>query len=276
MGHTPAVGTKDAIGCAMADSTDQKFVELIETVAKELIATEHDPTGSFIRTPLVYPSGSLVVVRVHRAADTRFFVSDWGLGYQEAELSGSAPFYTRHANAIATKAGVGFDNRAFFVMEASREQLAGAVVTIANCSQEATIRAGDSLAEKTFEDSKERLYERLIHVFHKEARASPKVVVKNAKIIGQSSTEWQIAAIVHLPGVRPTIFEPVTKHHNSVASAAMKFNDIARLGRDAPARVAMVHNKKEFGTLLGVLSQAANVVDDNATDATIDKLARAA
>ena len=260
----------------MADSRDKKFSELIETVARELVATEHDASGSFIRTPLTYPSGSLVVVRVHRADDKRFFVSDWGLGQQEAELSGSASFYTRHANAIAAKAGVGFDNQAFFVMEASRDQLAGAVVTIANCSQEATIRAADSLAEKTFEDSKERLYERLVHVFHKEARASPKVVMKNAKMVGQSSTEWQVATIVRLPGTRPTIFEPVTKHHNSVASATMKFNDIARLGKDAPARVAIVHNKKDFGTLLGVLSQSANVVDEDAPDATIDKLARAA
>ncbi len=260
----------------MAESRERKFADLVETVAKELIATEHDPSGSFIRTPLSYPSGSLVVVRLHRADDKRFFVSDWGLGYHEAELTGSFPFYTRHANAIAAKAGVGFDNQAFFVMEASREQLAGAIVTIANCSQEATLRASDSLAEKTFEDSKERLYERLVSVFRKEASAGRRVVAKNVKIIGQSATEWPIATIVRLPGARPTIFEPVTKHHHSVASATMKFNDIARLGTDAPARVAMVHNKKEFGTLLGVLSQSANVIDDDVTDSTIDKLARAA
>jgi hypothetical protein len=102
------------------------------------------------------------------------------------------------------------------------------------------------------------------------------VVAKNVKIVGQSSTEWPFATIVRLPGTRPTIFEPVTKHHHSVASASMKFNDIARLGTDAPARVAVVHNKKEFGTLLGVLSQAASVVDDDVPDETIHRLAEAA
>jgi hypothetical protein len=261
----------------MADSRDKKFSELIETVAKELIATEHDKNGSFIRTPLTYPSGSLVVIRVHRADDKRFFVSDWGLGYQEADLTGSAIFYARHANPIAAKAGVNFDNQAFFVMEASREQLAGAVVTIANCSQEATIRAADSLAEKTFEDSKERLYERLVSVFRKEMSLSTRVVAKNIKVVGQSTTEWPIATIVRLPGfARATIFEPVTKHHHSVASASMKFNDIARLGQEAPARVAMVQNKNEFGTLLGVLSQAANVVDEGVPDTIIERLAKAA
>jgi hypothetical protein len=255
---------------------DRKFIELIDAVAKQLVATEHDDSGSFIRTPLTYPSGALVVVRVH-GTDDRFFVSDWGLGYQEADLNGSASFYTRHARTIAEKAGVGFDNQAFFVMEASREQLVGAVVTIANCSQEAAVRALDSLAEKTFEDSKERLYERLVSVFQKKVGTSQRVVTKNVRIIGQSSTEWPIATIVKLPGsTKATIFEPVTKHHHSVASATMKFNDIARLGNDAPARVAMVHNKKEFGTLLGVLSQAASVVDDDVPDATIERLASAA
>jgi hypothetical protein len=261
----------------MPDSRDRKFSELIDAVAKELVATEHDTAGSFIRTPLTYPSGALVVVRVHRADDERFFVSDWGLGYQEADLTGSAAFYTRHANPIAQKAGVGFDNQSFFVMEALRGQLAGAIVTIANCSQEATIRAADSLAEKTFEDSKERLYERLIAVFEPKTRPSTRIVSKNVKIVGQSMTEWQVATLVRLPGfARPTIFEPVTRHHHSVASASMKFSDIARLGNEAPARVAMVHNKKEFGTLLNVLSQAANVIDEDVPDTTIERLAKAA
>src|SRR5262245_4308689 len=260
----------------MANSKDKKFVDLVDAVARALVATDHDVNGSFIRTPLAYPSGSLVVVRVDQADDNRLFVSDLGLGYQEADLAGAASFYTRHARTIAEKAGVGFDNQAFFVMEAARDQLAGAVVTIANCSQEATVRAADSLAEKTFEDSKERLYERLVAVFQKKTPTS-RVVTKNAKIVGQSSTEWQIATLVRPPGaVRPTIFEPVTKHHLSVASAAMKFSDIARLGADAPGRVAMVHDKKEFGTLLGVLSQSANVVDDDVPDSTIERLAMAA
>lgn len=261
----------------MADSRDRKFSELIETVARELVATEHDKSGSFIRTPLVYPSGGMVVVRVHRADDNRFFVSDWGLGYQESDLVGAGSFYSRHAKTIAEKAGVGFDNQAFFVMEAARDQLAGAVVTIANCSQEATMRAADALAEKTFEDSKERLYERLVSVFQKKVGPSTRIVQKNIKIVGQSATEWPVATLVRLPGSsRSTIFEPVTKHHHSVASASMKFNDIARLGKDAPARVAMVHNKKEFGTLLGVLSQSANVIDEDVPDDTIERLAKAA
>lgn len=260
----------------VTESKGAKFSELIEAVARQLVAIEHDPSGAFIRTPLLYPSGSTVVVRVAQG-DGRYFVSDWGLGYQEADMQGAALFYMRHARPIADAAGVGFDNQAFFIMEASREQLAGAIVTIANCSQEATMQAAYALAEKTFEDSKERLYERLVKVFSKVATPSAKVVSKNARVIGHSATEWQIATIVRLPGAHTqTIFEPVTRHHNSVAHAAMKFHDIALLGKDAPARVAVVHKKQEFGTYLQVLAQSASVIDDDVPDSTIFKLAKAA
>lgn len=260
----------------MAAVETEKFSSLIDQVARDLVATEHHVGGSFIRIPLLYPSGATVVVRVE-AGDGRYFVSDWGLGYQETDLYGAATFYARHARTIAEKSGVGFDNQSFFVTEASREQLAGAVVTIGNCSQEAAMRAADSLAEKTFEDSKDRLYERLVGIFAAKANVRSKIVTKNVKFIGYSTTEWPIATLVRPEGShRQIIFEPVTKHHNSVASATMKFHDIALLGKEAPARVAVVHNKKDLGTYLGVLSQAAEVIEDDVSDASIIKLAKAA
>jgi hypothetical protein len=246
-----------------------KFREIIEAVARELVATDHRASGSYIRTPLMYPGGTTVVVRIEEG-DNRFFVSDIGLGHQEAELMGADSLYAKPARIIAEEAGVRFDNQAFFVLEASREQLAGAVVTIANCSQQAVMRAADALAEKTFEDRKARLYEKLVGVF------DTKTVKKNVEVVGASTQHWPVAAIVTLPGLRPTIFEPVTKHPNSIAHASMKFSDIALLKEDAPQRVAVVHNKKELGTLLTVLSRSANVIDDNETNERIVRLARAA
>jgi hypothetical protein len=244
------------------------FKRLIDDVAREIVATEHRTGGSFIRTPLLYPGGSTVVVRIEDGTD-RFFVSDFGLGFQEADLMGASLMYARNAHPIAEAAGVRFDNQAFSVLEASKEQLPGAVVTIANCSQEATIRAADALAERTFEDSKARLYERLVKVF------SPKIVTKNAEVTGASNQKWRVATIVNVPRERPTIFEPVTKHPNSVAAASMKFGDIA-LREGAPARVAVVHKGGEFGPLLTVLSRSASIIEDDAPSERIRKIARAA
>src|SRR4051794_4242562 len=163
---------------------EKEFTRVVQEVARALVATEHDAQGAFVRTPMLYPSGSTVVVRIDQGED-RYFVSDYGLGHQESDLYGAGSYYSRHARAIAEKAGVGFDNQAFFIMEASREQLPGAVVTIGNCSQEAAMRAADALAEKTFEDSKDRLYERLVIVFAREVGKTTKVVTKNARFRGQ-------------------------------------------------------------------------------------------
>ena len=174
------MGANTRLNEIMTAVDTQKFSNLIDSIAREIVATEHRVGGSFIRTPLMYPSGSTVVVRIEQG-DNRFFVSDVGFGFQEAELMGAGLMYSKPAHAIAHEAGVMFDNQAFFVLEASREQLAGAVVTIANCSQQATMRAADALAEKSFEDRKARLYERLVKVFE------PKIVGKNVEVVGASN-----------------------------------------------------------------------------------------
>lgn len=87
-----------------------------------------------VATDADYPNGTSVVVRVLDGYPN-FLVSDMGLGYEEAEMMGASSIYMRNARSIAEAAGVRFDNQAFFVLEASREQLAGAIVTIANRSQ---------------------------------------------------------------------------------------------------------------------------------------------
>ena len=76
--------------------------------------------------------------------------------------------------------------------------------------------------------------------------------------------------------LRPTVFEPVTKHPNSVAQASMKFGDVALLKEGAPHRVAVVQSKKELGSLLTVLSRSANVIDDDESNERIIRLAKAA
>jgi hypothetical protein len=269
MGRSATMGTGVATGKAMSTPDSPKFRQIVEAVAREIVAIDHRAGGSFIRTPLMYPGGATVVVRIEQG-DNRFFVSDIGLGHQEADLMGAGSMYAKPARVIAEEAGVRFDNQAFFVLEAAREQLPGAVVTIANCSQHAVMRAADALSEKTFEDRKTRLYDRLVGVFES------KMVKKNVEIVGASTQRWPVATIVTLPGHRPTIFEPVTKHPNSIAHASMKFGDIALLKEDAPHRVAVVHSKRELGTLLTVLSRSANVIDDNETNDRIARLARAA
>lgn len=240
---------------------------MIDDVARQIVGTEHRVGGSFIRTPLLYPSGATVLVRIEEGLN-EFFVSDMGAGHEEAELMGASGSYARQARTIAEKSGVGFDNQCFFVIKVSREQLPGAVVTIANCSQEAAAAAIMRHTEAQYQNKSQRLYERLTKVF------SPKLVEKDAHFTGASSTPWRVAAIVRVNHA-PTIFEPVLNNHNSIVSAAAKFHDISRLDR-APHRVAVVQEKEKFGTLLAVLAQAADVVDEKVPNKVFEDLAKAA
>jgi hypothetical protein len=247
----------------------ETFRKMIGEVAQQLVRAEHHVGSSMISLPLLYPSGANVVVRVE-GSDDRFFVSDAGFGYHEADFMGASLIYARNGKSIAENAGVRFDNQAFFVIEASRDQIPGAIVTIGNCSQEATALAAYKLAERRSVDEGEALYERLIQIFPREN------IAKDVEIIGSSSTKWPVTALVTVgSGTQKAIFEPVTKYHASVVNAAAKFHDISRLPH-APARVVIIRKKAEFGPWLGLLSQAASVIDADVPNSTLLKLAEAA
>ena len=195
-------------------------------------------------------------------------MSDFGSGHNEAELLGGDLIYRRTAKTIAENAGIGFDQMAFFVLKANEAQLPGAVATVANCSHEAVLVTAMKLAERREHDDAELLYERLVEVFPSTS------VHRGASLIGASNTEWRVASLVEI-GRRRVAFEAVTKSANSVVFASAKFNDLARL-QHPPGRVAVVKRKAELGTYLGVLSQAASVIEARAADRTFREAAEAA
>ena len=248
----------------------ERYIAVIETVARELVKIDHRHDGTFITMPLIYPSGANVLVRVDEAGVDQYFVSDYGLGYSECDMMGATPQFKRHAPQIAANAGVGFDTQAFFVTKVARDQLVGASTAIANCSLEAVSTAALKLSEKRFADETEDLYRRLVSIF------THNNVAKDVPFTGASQTQWHVANVVRFPTSggtedHKTIFEPVTKHHASIATAVTKFHDIARLD-SPPRRVAVVRKKAEFGTYLSVLAQAADVVGRDVSDLTLKKL----
>lgn len=242
--------------------------DVLNSVLRELVSLDERPDGAYVGTPLLYPSGASVVVRVAGGPD-RYLVSDFGSGFQEADMIGATTQFARHARGVAADAGVGFDEHAFFVIEIAKDQLAGAVVAIANCSLQAVSIAAYKLAEKSKSDAAELLYQRLIRVF------PPVAVDRDVELRGSSNHPWHFATTVSLEGVRRAIFEPVAPVHVSVVTAAAKFQDIAGLDRP-PSRNVVVVEKEGFGTWLTLLSQAANVIERRAPDAKFRQLATAA
>lgn len=239
----------------------------IDVAVREIVSTAHRPEGSYVSLPVLYPSGSTVVVRVS-GGPAKFLVTDFGMGHTEAEMMGCDRIYVRQARAIAQKSGVGFDEDAFFAVQVSQDQLAGAIITVGNCSSEAVAVSAFKLAEKTATDASEFLISKLETAFgHAQ-------VSRKEKLVGASNHEWEFAAAVK-DGRRTSLFEFATKHPNSVANVAMKMGDIALLGH-APRRIVMVHSKVEMGTYLGVLAHSASIVEETVSVDQIRKLAEAA
>jgi hypothetical protein len=151
------------------------------------------------------------------------------------------------------------------VAEAAESQLPSVVTIVANCSNEATAMSAYKAAEKKYSDDSEILFKRIALVFPEQK------IAKNAELAGSSSHKWKFAAAVDLNHHR-AIFEPVSRHYNSVVSASAKFHDIARL-ENPPKRVAMVKDKRQLGDFLNVLAQSASVVEYGADDDTIQRVA---
>lgn len=248
-------------------NTDAKLSSIVDAIAKQIVSTEHFRAGSIIRTPLMYPSGASVVVQITEHSD-RFFVTDMGIGSQEADMFGASNYYNKSAGAIAERYGIRFDNQSFFVAEATRDQLAGATTLVANCSSEATSIAAYRSADRVFEEQSEILYQRLVKVFPKAA------VDRNVEFVGSSTHRWKVATVVHHQS-RTSLFEPVSKNHLSVVSTAAKFHDIARLD-SPPNRISVVESKETLGNFINVLSQAGSVVEFKSPNETLVRLAEAA
>lgn len=240
---------------------------VIDDTVRGLVSTQHNPDGSFVRMPLLYVSGANVVVRVDSGSRAGlWFVSDYGFGATEADMIGAASGFRWHARVLATNAGIKFDENAIFVAEVTTDQLAGAIITVGNCSQEAVSIAALKLSEKKTTEDQAQLYERLVRIF------TPAAVFREAELVGSSNTVWPFANVIHFGGKPKAIFESVRFHRNSVVNVAAKFHDVALL-EEPPNRVAVVRNKEEFGTLLNVLTQSADVIQLSVPDATIERLA---
>jgi len=242
----------------------ETYQEVVRSAAAQLISLEHDKQGTYVRTPLQYADGSYVVVRVDHGGG-EFFVSDFGSGFETAQMMGAGTAYKRVARAIAEASGVGFDTHAFFILKVSSDQLPGAIAAVANCSQEAVNLTVMRMTEKASQDDSEALFDRLATIF------TPKAIARDAHILGASNTQWHIGSLVTVQG-RQIAFEAVSKHPVSIVNAATKFSDIARLDK-APARVSVVANKRDLGTYLGVLSYNSSVIEQAAGDHVYHRIA---
>lgn len=236
---------------------------VVEAAARSLVSIDHGDGVSRVALPIFYPSGAAATVEVIHNSN-RFHVSDFGLAYREAEMIGGEHYFRRNAEPIAEQFAIDAGKRGFST-SASVEELAGAIADVGAASVQVAHRICERVAQRSEAAIAAQLYERLVTVFGVQR------VERDAEIVGASSHKWKLSAVVHVGG-KDVAFESVSNHHASVYSSATMFHDLALLDRK-PVPVAVVRNKQEFGAYLSILAQAANVIEETAPAAALERLA---
>jgi hypothetical protein len=242
------------------------LADIAEQIARGLAKASLMDGRAFIRTSVLFPSGATVVAVVDVEGGGRYRVSDLGQGVDEADILGIAHAYGNQAADIAARSGIMFDDRAFVVTRLEQDQLVGAVMAVANAAARALERAMLRSESRRQEAAVARLVGRLQRLFHNGA------VTAGAELRGASTHPWRVDVQVRR-GDDQAVFDLVTPHPASVAFTTTKFHDIALLERP-PARIAVVHHKAGMGDFLAVLSQAAQVVEDDAPDRALTRAAQ--
>lgn len=250
--YTNPLAFASPTGYVRLPSVPHDPVDAAATVARNLIVQLQGSRDGLLSLPVLYPSGAQALISIS-GEDGKFFVSDNGMGYREAEYYGAGRSFLVHAKAIAEKHRVGFDSRSFFTINVDADMLYGAVVLIANCSVSAVQTTANNLTYESFHSTVEVLGDRLSSVFGKEK------VARDVEAKGVSGEVYRIDYSA-VDDSRIGYFNVVLPHHFSLGSALTMFQDLALL-QHPPSRVAMVDSRSQFGKKLMLISASAHVID---------------
>ncbi len=227
------------------------------------------PDGDFQRVtmPGLYPSGTNVSVLV-RYDGSNCFVSDQGQAHLEAELLGaSSRLFTSQGKVVAEQTGCQFDNHSFFVIKADISRISGAIKVIASASLKAATLTEARVSEQAEKNDRADLIDRLVSVF-----GAPRVD-KDFELTGASTHVWGFAGRV-VSDSGAVLFDCTGPSHNAVYSTHAKFSDIARIGANAPRRVAAISRRYDFKTdYRNLLQQTASVIQIEERDEIYSKVA---
>lgn len=241
----------------MEQMTATDFESAVDRAVRELVSVRHESSGSFVATPLSYPSGGSVMVWIRRERPN-FLVSDFGYSFRECAIMGAdrRQFQSR-ATTVAEASGVSLRNDAFEVL-VSEGQIEGAIRAVANCSQETAIRFAHRMFQRRRADVGTIVHDKLLRLYGEKA------VARDYEFVGASQSHWNIDVAVRRDD-QIALFDTVTPWAQSVAFTLAKFGDI-RLLDNPPARTAVLSQKAGFGAWLTALAQNAAVIEAAAPD----------
>ena len=206
---------------ALVGNDPDHLLSIAEGVARELTRARILGSDVFIQTPIAFPSGRGVSVKLLGGPDF-FTITDDGSAMREAELMGADDICRREAKNVADEYGLKFNQWELFEVEAPRDRLVGLSAVVANAAAVTMIRTSYKFAERFALRRQEELSVRLMRVFGKQR------VAKDIHYPG-AARSWPFDAHVSLPSGRVGLFSMVTPAPVSIAFAYSKFDDVSRV-----------------------------------------------
>lgn len=231
----------------------------VRKAVNDLVRVSAWGSAFLITTPLTYPSGSMVGVRVV-PSQGGYWVTDFAMGYREAEAMEAQRSFGSHAGRMKEELGVEYTERHEVRLFATERQIAWAIRRVSYASHRIMQKAFHSMPEWDEQEIGAVLYQRLREIYGEAAK-------EHVSIVGSSNLDWKFAAQVEIGG-RRVLFDVVTPYYTSVCSAVSKFTDIRRLGEDNHP-VAVVDDLEKMGKWLPLVSQEAEVIEDDASEDTL-------
>lgn len=228
----------------------------VEAAMAELVRVTGWRDTIYVNLPLIFASGTAATVRISAAA-RGFRVDDGGFAYREIEAIGCERSFPKEAKKVADENGVSVNRRLVYV-ECGIEQLERAICDVGMASRDIVERVFRRIADREEAEIEDNLRERLERVF-----GSAKID-ENQDIIGSSTIEWKVSAIVRDEG-RMTVFQAVSPNGNSVNKASTAFHDLAQLPTPLTC-VAVVKDRDALGPKINLLAQAGRIIQSDQPD----------
>lgn len=241
------------------------LAELANTIAGTLASARVLEGRAFIRTPILFASGTALVAVVEAEPGGTWRVSDLGQGHEEAAQMGVAANYLHRARAALAAEGAALEGHAVVFTRVASDRLPPACAVLCSLVLRLVEQARVTATAARERGRKARLVAKLADLFP-QRHIEPGAVLR-----GSSTQEWTVDALVE-DGGRRVIFDLVKPHIHSVALEVTKVGDLLALD-SAPRCVSVVRRKDEFGPLLTLLSQTARVVEEGAPRETFERAA---
>lgn len=188
-----------------------------------------------VATTTLLPSGAIVSVMVAPLPDGRYAVSDGQAGLKDlvqlgmADLSGHD---RRRGERIAERLGLTFDGTSFAVRDVVADQVAGAIVFVAEAARDWASATADKMGKRTERALVARVEEILRSTFPSAQ------VHRERELIGESTKRHRFDLVMEIPGQdRLALFEMVSPNANALSAAHLKLFDLKNAHADWPREV---------------------------------------